>query len=440
MSAKRRAAPPRRLPDDDDDVVVAATPRGDAPPPPRRPHFKLTVKTVVRPGATIASFRLVPPSAAGMPLSRRDGRYRATPLGLSARPVRESVHYSMEMSLKFREGEHRVTSELQNVFHADTDFDKIARKFVDFRGRLAKAYPYLKAVPSLAVQKTDAATGKFTFGLTLPPHTGFFTDDPHFWTVLRFNPASVKPHGATRYGITNHGSVGITYPTKEFTVNEFPDALYTVTNNDVAAPFQLGVTVEFFTDWLPQTLAEEKKLDRATAAEAFLQLMRNGLNLLNLDPRALVVDTASPDRMVLATPGYPGAGVKSAELHLRMHAPLREFFVLDYATIVFSFHEPRRLPLLRREPQAEDPLKDRYPVHLIALGQTGAHHHVDGQGWVSLLGLLSAPNKFAGRPESVEVSAEQTELRLRMVDRWCNPLIPTAPTEFVLYLELVDLF
>lgn len=397
------------------------------------------------------TFSLRTPSCgSGLPVDREGrGTYRATPLGLSARPLNALVHYSLEVSLDFRNDEDRVVSSiLQKVFDDDTDLAKLAKKFIDFRGKVAERFPYFSDLPHLRT-RTGSNREHVVFELWLPPFTGFFVGDGVFWKVLRFPPDLIEHTGYDRYGlggrfgVSNRTSTGLLLTSGELQQYESPATLYVGESDDGQAADSnlLRVEVEVFTDWLPQTLAEERKLDLATAGVALARLLSSGLLLLNLNPAKVIeVDVTEPGKVQLKSAHFTGNKGHPVVLGVRLSTTLQDYFVLPERTLLFPSNDPRTVALTQRVPPPENPLEKLYPVHLMTARGTAAHHFVHGQGWVGLLGLLSDPTKFLGRPEWVEISAGQTELRLLLVDRWCRPVASAVPTEFILHLELVDLF
>lgn len=422
-----------------------------------RRHYKITAKSVHLPGNTHVAFRLnTPSSGAGMPRTRNDGRYRATPLGLSARPLRDKVHYSIEVALRFKEPDGRLPLYLVDVFGPGSTTTTIAKKFVDLKDRVAKQVPYIKNLPFLELVEAEPKEEEtHRFRLTLPPFTGFTCDDPLFWTVLRFGDGDgeiqeLAKMGSSekRYGVCNRTGDFMTVESDNIRDVEDAGTLYWGKSQLAARPVankRTWFTTEFISDWLPQTLTEEKTLDREEAFKALESLLQNGLALLNLDPDILVAVKHTDDGIVYKSVKFPvTAGIRHAVVTVRFGSALRDFFLLDdnntNGLMAFATSDERTFTLTKKDPPPEDPLRDKYPVHLVAQGQSDAHHFVAGLGWVTLLGLLCKPNKFLGRPEWVEVSAGQTELRLLLVDRWCNPLTVPTTTEFILYLELVDLF
>lgn len=415
-------------------------------------HYKVTARSIQHPGEDAVCFRLTTPAAAGLPVDR-GGRavYRATPLGLSARPAQAKVHYSVEVLLAFQnDAERRVDSNLQNVFGEDSTLAKITKKFVDFRAKVAKLFPFFNLLPHIRASNTwPQSPGYLVFQLTLPPNTSFFVDDRHFWSSLRFPSNLVEHHHyggvggrKDRHGITNRSDRTLVVTTEPIHENEDPETLYWAENEaEPPESTQLRVEVEFLGGWHPQTLSEEEKLDQDSAATALDRLLRSGLALLLLDPDQVVeVDAdTTPGTAVLHSKNF-GQGGRLVQVSVRLSQVLADFFELSDRTLVFPSTDPRVYPLTQRTPPSDDVLEGLYPVHLVALGQPGAHHFVHGRGWVSLLGLLTSPVHFAGRTEWMELASGETELRLQLVDRWCKPVVSTCVTEFVLYLELVDLF
>lgn len=425
------------------DRVAPAPPPGEAP----AGRFKTTVRAVQKHGEEHVVFHLQTPSAAGLPAGR-DGRgtYWATPLGISARPLRseEAVHYSLEVTLSFRPGHQRLHSDLQQPFSEKVTWVQIGEKFDRFRDKVREQYPYFTQHPHLRMRA--APENKCYYELVLPPYTGLFTDDEHFWTALRFKTAPVEHHryGASdasgRHGVANKSPGEMIHPTEEITLTERPDILYRGKSGGAPpARKKLRLEVEFYVDWLPQTLAAKKKLDSGTAAKAFAHLLRAGLAVLSLDPDGVVeVDGDSqPGSLVVTSKRYGAAPAQLAVVSVRLSPSIRDFFVLGEDVLNFPSNDPQVYVLGGREAAADDPLAGRYPLHLVAEGRERAHHFVHGRGWTTVLGLLSTPSKFAGANDWVELRQGTNELRLLLLDRWCKPVVSYAPTEFVLYLELV---
>jgi hypothetical protein len=433
------------------------------PPPPTKGgasrHYKLTTRTVSPAGATEITFDLrTPASGGGMPRTALgDGRYRATPLGLSARTkARAKVHYSLEVHFKFRNPlDRRLSSSLQDVFGEGTDMKKLQKKFTDFKTKVTAAYPYFIQVPTISVNETAKDSGLSQFRVELPPHTGLFCDDPVFWQMTKIKLddlvryEAVVPGGpGIRTGFFNRSvKTDVLVSAEYFGSNSRPPVMWMeVTGEDDPPPDRsiTTFTVEFRpSEWLPQTLHEERTYDRKTAVEALTVLVTNGLGLLQLYPNTLAVVVDPKDGgLSLQSQKYLTDTLRQADLILRFSAPFKDFYMFDTleATVTFPMNDDKIAPMYKKEPFSYDPLKDLYPLHLVTRGQAATHHHVAGLGWVSLLGLMTGANKFAGRPEWVEVSGEQSQLCLRLVDRWCRPVVLSTPVEFVLYLELVDLF
>lgn len=428
--------------------VSGTAPDGDDPQtsaPIRRSHYKFTTKASQRPGDETAIFPMTTPTGAGVSTSKT---FWATPLGLSARTSVDKVHYSLEMTLAFKDGGQAATMEFQNMFAADSDLTGVTKKFSNFRLKLRARYPNMVALPQ--VKKVDEPPYSIAYQMELPPYTCFFTDNPHLWAALRFNKEDVT---AVQFGPASdarqkYGFINRTHQTAVFSGRGLQDPYDTpidmfrsaVGGENVAPPAKVRVEVEFFTDWLPQTLAEEKPLDRDTAAQALVRLLKTGLLLLNLDSKTIEVDAQTPGRVVLKSKQQTLDKAVRVDLSIRLSSPLKDFFLIDNPLITFPGTDARTVALVQREPTAQDPLAGRYPIHLVALGQSEAHHHLNGYGWVSMLGLLSAPNKFIGKAEWVQLRPGQSEIRLMLIDRWCQPVTANAPIELVLYLELVDLF
>jgi len=419
-------------------------------------HYKYTARAIQRPGEDTVAFRLTTPAGgAGLPLV---GGYKATLLGLSARPARGKAHYSLDLGLSFLEQKDAVVGGFMMDVFTDDDAKKMSVpkmvvKCQDFKAKVDAAWPYFPQVPHLVGKPTRDGNGH-VFELFLPPFTGFYTADPHFWTVFRFPDEHVHPtFGASgglgaRYGVTNRSDRNFTVRAKSLLDTEDLNLLYLSASDDVPPRnSQLHLEVEYFSSWIPQTLTEEQPLNAQTAAAALSRLIDVGLYALNLRgnmERALVVDVEStPGSVLLRSDRFEGPASKQARvmvIHVRLSEVLKNFFATKEAGYAFASNAPRVVALPVRNPPAEDVLAGHYPLHLVAVSQPGAHHFVHGRGWVSLLGLLSDTNKCIGRQEWVELLAGQTELRLALVDRWCKPLVVTEVVEFVIYLEMVDFF
>jgi hypothetical protein len=401
--------------------VVAST--AILPPPPTKGgasrHYKLTTRTVAPAGATEITFDLrTPASGGGMPRTALgDGRYRATPLGLSARTkARAKVHYSLEVHFKFRNPlDRRISSAIQDVFGEATDRVKLQKKFTDFKKKVTTAYPYFLEVPNISVSETSKDSGLVQFRVELPPYTGLFCNDPVFWQVTKIDLTdlvtyeAVMPGGpGQRTGFFNRVAVGTAVLTsKEYIgINAWPPVLWMEATGENDPPPDKTITtftVEFRpSEWLPQTVTEEMTYDRKTAIDALTVLVMNGLGLLQLDPDTLAV-VVDPDDggLSLQSKKFVSDTLRQADLILRFSAPFKDYYMFDTleATVIFPMNDDKIAPMYRKEPPSFDPLKDLYPLHLITRGQSATHHHVAGLGWVSLLGLMTASNKFAGRPK-----------------------------------------
>ena len=430
--------------------------RSIPPPPPakkillrkhedgRHRHYKYTARAVQRPGDQLITFHLATPQASGLPTARDgSGVYRAVPLGLSARPVKGATgHYSLEVSIAFKTDHHQLASDVHQPFVDDATFKQIKDKFDSFRKRVSEHYPYFTTVPH--IRQTKIVGGQLNYELILPPYTGFFTDDPLFWEALRFPSELVEHHsyataGGARTGIKNKTPEVFVVNADYFQDTEEPAFSYKVLNKRLPPEKKrLRLQVEFFVDWLPQTLSEAKPLNKETAGEALSKLLYAGLLVLNLDPESVLALEASAGRILIKSKKFGGVTGQLMNVSIRLSASLTDFFVLDDATLVLPSNDPRNISLRYREPAAEDPLAGLYPVHLVASGQSGAHHFVHGLGWVKVVGLLAGPTKFAGKNDWIELRTGQNELHMQLLDRWCKPVLSAVPTEFMIYLELVE--
>jgi hypothetical protein len=160
--------------------------------------------------------------------------------------------------------------------------------------------------------------------------------------------------------------------------------------------------------------------------------------VLNLDPANVVQIEYKDGKVVLKSNKFGGASGQLVVASIRLSPSLLEFLVLEGDTLVFPSNDARVITLDHREPPDQNPLADRYPFHLVATGQSGAHHFVHGYGWVKVVGLLTGPTKFTGKNDWIELRTGQNELPMLLLDRWCQPVLSAVPTEFMIYLELVD--
>lgn len=412
-------------------------------------RYKMTCKTVQRPGEKELDFQLTTPSEAGVSSGQyKRGSFKATVIGLSARPaVFDPVHYSLEMSITFQGNKQVYSSSLIDMFHTDTSsVEKINRKFADFLVRTKKQFPLFTTVPQ--VRPVASPPTSQMFQVVLPPYTGLYSASEHLWAALRFPPELIMEeevedkNGGTkkRYGFANHsGDMMVISSRLVLVATDYPSVMYAlVTKTKPTTVTQ--VEVEFFLASVPQTLAEKKTLDAATAGQALVRLVRSGLLRLNLPEDLLTVDLTTPGRIVLSSQvqdeNVAGARV---DLGLKITQPLKEYFSLDNTTLTFPSNVARVITLMHKEPALQDVLAGRYPLHLIAPSRPGSHHFVTNFGWVTLLGILSGPSKFLGGPEWVELRDGQTQLQLVLVDRWCQHVVPSSMTEYFLNLELVAL-
>ena len=411
-------------------------------------HYKITCNALQRPDEVELVFPLSTPTASGVPMDTAGrGTYRATVLGLAARPaVFEPVHYSLEMAINFPGQEQKYASYFLEMFHeTKATVRKMNQKFVDVRARLKEKYPFFNAVPQVTV--VPQPPNSQIFQLVLPPNSGFFCHDALMWSALRFptetllqQPIVARTGATFRYGYANYTRNTLVISSAPvLLVADYPSVMYALVTTETP-PKNIGIEVEFFLDAVPQTLLEKKKLDSATAGEALVRLVATGLLLLNMQAEKLVVDAKTPGRIVLLSTAQPAEEAR-VDLTLRLTAPLKDYFLLDSATLTFPGNVDRAVTLMHREPAQQDVLAGRYPLHLLAPGRADSHHFVHGHGWVSLLGILASANKILGVTEWIELKAGDIQLRLILVDRWCQVVTTNYLIDYVLNLELVnDLF
>jgi hypothetical protein len=426
---------------------------------PHRPYYKITCNALQRPGEEVLQFRLATPAAAGVPVDKEGrGTFKATALGLSARAgVADSVHYSLEMSLVFpaeNRQQQKTSMEFQNMFNtylgpekkpAEPTVTKITKKFVDFKVKLKEKYPYLHTVPHVRPLKDPPHN--IIYQMELPPRSSLFCNNPFVWQALRFpedlleEKTVVLSTGAKKYyGYVNTTLNRTVTSSRPLLEDEFPTAMWTMASSGggtaVVAPVAVVMEAEISTDWLLQTLAEKKKLDRSTSGEALVRLIRTGLLQLNMEARTLTVDVTTPGRIVLQSRKQEGVNEIRVDLTVRLSTPLKDYFLLDSPTLLFPGNDAKTITLMHREAVLPDPLAGRYPLHLVAPGRSEARHYLEGEGWVTLLGIMAGPHKFIGATEWVELGERQRELRLILVDRWCQRVGATSLTEYFLNLEL----
>ena len=429
-----------------------------------RRHHKYTARALQRPGEDSVTFRLTTPEDEAGVRPQAGGGFRATVLGLSARPAPGKAHFSVEMSLAFTGGvaESRVTSYFVDTFALETDLEKLVAKFRTFRLKVAKEWPYFATLPHISPVSLGAARPGYRLELNLPAYSGFYVSDPLFWQVLRFPPEGVAHFrdvdGAStggRYGVTNKTARTLVYTSGDLLFNEVFSILYFAANGgQTPATDRIYVDVEYHSQWLTQTLSEEKELEPAVAAQSLARLVGAGKRTLNLKLAAannvLTADvTTTPGKVLLRSTNFLNGG-RGLKLTVRLSETLGGLLGLEKAgvsgrTFSFDAHDPHTVPLTLSRVAEKDLLAGQYPIHLVAPGQPGAVHFVHGRGWVPLLGLLADPREnrgrgVVGRVEWVDLLPGQTELQLVLLDRWGKSLVAHSVNEFVIYLELVDFF
>lgn len=416
----------------------------------RHRHYKYTARAFQRADEDTVAFRLTTPAGgAGLPLA--GAGYKATLLGISSRPALGRVHYHLELSLSFlHDRDSLVYSYWKNLFFDDMTWEKVAKKFKDFHDKVRADWAYFREVPHIRSKRTADGRGHI-FELTLPPQTGFYVENKFFWSAFRFRldhvgPSwSEKPGMGPRHGITNYSSRFQHAFSRPLLDSESPAFLYGM-SADTAKTITdtTKIEVEFFPERLPLTLTEEKEMLPQTAAEAVARLVDAGMTSLGMSDvrEALEVDAAStPGSILLRNDHFTEVkGARTLIFKLKLSETLASLFDVKETSFTFATNDHHVVALPLQTPTSRDVLATHYPLHLVAVGQPGAHHFVHGLGWVTLFGLLSETGKILGRPEWVELLPGQTELRLSLVDRWCNRVIPASVTEHVLYLEIVDLF
>jgi hypothetical protein len=407
-----------------------------------------------RPGEEEVVFELTTPTDAGLPANiNSTNSYKATVLALSARPaVFDPVHYSVEMSISFPGQQQVHTAYFLNPFTHDKRYPndvawaptvtKLNTKFRDLKTNMLAKYPYFNTVPSVVAVKQTAKVQ--IFQMELPPQSGFYSTDEFMWQALRF-PADLLEEeeivrkGVTmkRYGFSNRTRETMVISSKFVLIaTDAPDVMYELVT-ETPATERVFMEVEFFLDSVPQTLAEKKTLDGATASAALVRLITSGLLLLNLKPVKLAVDVTTPGRIVLQSLRQEAAEARM-NITVRLPQPLKDYFLLESGNLTFLGTDARTVTLMHKEPTQQDPLANRYPLHLIAPGRAESHHYIDNFGYVTLLGILSGPSKFIGATEWVELRGSGTnQLRLLLVDRWCRVVSNQTLTEFYITLECV---